>query len=177
AIVGLRPPWVRRWALAIGVGLAVALAPVSKALTHHQYRSFWAVFPLRLGYDLLGGQPLAFVLLAPLAVAGVWHHRDRATVRALTMVATLAALVWLVGPEFLYSRYFLWLLPGVAYAVAVSVARRPWLLAVVAVAAGPRLLGQLADMGESPLPNRVAAAVLARAHRQGERTCAIRSSA
>ena len=170
--------WLPRWAAAGAAGLAPAAIPVTRALARRQFRTFRPLFPLRVAYDLLGGQPLAFLALAPLALIGLWTLRRRRPVPAtLGAVAAMIGAVWLLGPEFLYSRFFIWLLPAVAVLVALTVARRPALAALVLVAVGAQVVTALPELGEDQFPNRVAAALVARAKLNGSRPCAIRSTA
>ncbi|HMC52728.1 MAG TPA: hypothetical protein VKI64_08215 [Acidimicrobiales bacterium] len=170
--------WLPRWLAAALAGLAPAAIPVTSALTRHQFRTFRPLFPLRVAYDLIGGQPLAFAALAPLVVAGLWHLRRRPWLPA-TVLAVLAmvVVVWLAGPEFLYSRFFIWLLPGVGVLAAVTVARRPALAVLVVVGTAAQMLTSLPHLREDRFPNRVAAEVITRAKLSGSRPCAIRSTA
>src|SRR5437763_171450 len=178
AFVSARPGelrrWAPRWVLAVVAGLAPAAVPLAEALFRHQYRFFDAVFPVRFTFDLLGGEGVAFVVLAPLAAVGAWRLRDRVPLRrAAIAVAALVVGSWLASPEFLYSRFYLWLLPGIAVAVASVVARRPALGWVVAIALGAQVVTQLPGLGDAQVPNRTAGALVARAQRAGLRTCAI----
>src|SRR5205807_1038365 len=113
-----------------------------------------------------------------LAVIGLWTLRRRRPVAAtLGAVAVMIGAAWLLGPEFLYSRFFIWLLPAVAVLVALTVARRPALAALVLVAVGAQVVTALPELGEDQFPNRVAAGLVARAKLNGSRPCAIRSTA
>jgi hypothetical protein len=172
------PRWVPRWLAAAAAGLAPAAIPVTRALARRQFRTFRPLFPLRVAFDLMGGQPLALVVLAPVVLAGLWHLRSRPWLRpTLLAVVAMVAAAWLVGPEFLYSRFFIWLLPGVAALAGVAVARRPVLAILVVVAAGAQVVTALPGLGQDQFPNRVAAGLVSRAKLTGSRPCAIRSTA
>jgi hypothetical protein len=169
--------WAPRWLLAVGGGLIPAAVPVGKELFRHQYRFFDAVFPLRFTFDLLGGEGVAFVLLAPLAAVGAWRLWQRVPLQraGIAVVATVIGS-WVASPEFIYSRFYLWLLPAIAVVVASVVARRRALVWVVAAALGAQVVTQLPRLGEAQVPNRTAAALVVRAQRAGLRTCAIGST-
>lgn len=182
AFVSARPGalrrWAPRWLLAVACGLAPAAVPVASALFRRQYPFFDAVFPVRFTFDLLGGEGVAFALLAPLAAVGAWRLRDRVPLcRAAIAVAAMVVGSWLASPEFIYSRFYLWLLPGIAVVVATVVARRPGLVWVVVVALAAQVVTQLPGLGDAQVPNRTAGALVARAQRAGLRTCAIGSTA
>jgi hypothetical protein len=169
--------WAPRWLVAIVAGLGVAAVPIGKEVFRHQYRFFDAVFPLRFTFDLVAGESVAFVLLAPLAAVGAWRLRHRVPLRrAAIAVAAMVLGSWVASPEFIYSRFYLWLLPAVAVVVASVVARRRVLVWVVAVALGAQVLTQLPSLGEAEVPNRTAGALVTRAQRGGARTCAVGST-
>jgi hypothetical protein len=181
AFVSARPGalrhWAPRWLLAVVGGLIPAAVPVSKELFRHQYRFFDAVFPVRLTFDLLGGAGVAFALLAPLAAVGAWRLRHRVPLqRAAIAVVAMVIVSWIASPEFIYSRFYLWVLPVIAAVVASVVARRPALVWVVAAALGAQVVTQLPGLGEPQVPNRIAGALVTRAQRDGLRTCAIGST-
>jgi hypothetical protein len=169
--------WTPRWLVAVVAGLGVAAVPVAKEVFRHQYRFFDAVFPLRFTFDLLGGESIAFVLLAPLAAVGAWRLRHRVPLRRAAIAAAAMVLgSWVASPEFIYSRFYLWLLPAIAVVVASVVARRRALVWVVAAALGAQVLAQLPSLGEAEVPNRTAAVLVTQAQRAGARTCAIGST-
>jgi hypothetical protein len=170
--------WLPRWLAGAALGLGLAAVPIGKALMHHHHRTPHPRFPLQLTYDLLGGVPVALVALLPVVALGLWLLRRRAPVqRALLAAALVIAGAWALSPEFLPSRYFLWLLPGVAVVAAVAVARWPLLAGLVALAVGAQVVSHAPGLGEDQVPNRIAAELVSRAQQQGLRTCAIRSTA
>jgi hypothetical protein len=170
--------WLPRWIAAVGLGLAVQAVPLAESLSAHQYRTFRPWFPLTLPYDLGGGEGLAFAMLGPVVVLGLWQlRRRRGLVRAATVLAIIVFTLWLVAPETLHSRYFLWLLPAVGALVGLAVSRRPALAAVVIVAVGAQLVTRLPELSENQIPNRAAGDIVRDAQREGQRACAVGATA
>jgi hypothetical protein len=170
--------WLRRWLGAAALGLAVSAVPVTKALATHQYRTFRPWFPLQLPYELLGAEGLAFVALAAVVIAGLSQvRRQQRVVRPACAVVVIVLIAWVLAPEGLHTRYFLWLLPVVGVLAGIAVARRPILVVLVLVAVGAEVVTGVPKLGQDQVPNRVAAALIERGQREGLRTCAIRSTA
>ncbi len=101
---------------------------------------FDPTFPRDLVLFLLGAPALLPIglWLTPVAL-GLWVVRREAWVWAsVAVLAGVVALLWLVlQPAYLYPRFFIFLIPGVAYLMAAAIAR--WkVLAPVAEAAGRR---------------------------------------
>jgi hypothetical protein len=170
--------WLPRVAAAVALGVAISAVPLIHSLSAHQYHVFRPWFPLTVSYDLLGGQSVAFAVLAPVVLVGLWRLRgDRDVRRAVAAAALVIVALWLAAPEGLYSRYLLWALPAVGALAGVAVARRPVLVALVVVAIAAQSVTRLPDLGEDQVPNRVAATLIRNAQGSGQRVCAVGSTA
>ena len=111
----------------------------------------------------------------PGAGLGLWTLRRAPWIWTTAGVVTAAVLVlWLVvQPAFLYPRFFVFLVPALAYVMASAVARW-WVLApVVVLGAAAAVVGQAPGYTEDPLALPQAAAAVERIHSSGGRACVI----
>src|SRR5206468_1246662 len=157
----LLPAWV-------GAGLIGATANASiyyLELTRHGLPPplFNPTFPRDLVLFLVGAPVLLPVgLWLATALLGVWVLRTRLWLWTTVGVVAAAVLVlWLViQPAFLYPRFLVFLVPGIAYLMAAAV-RRWWVLApVVLIGAGAAVFGQATDYLKDPLALPQAAAAV-----------------
>jgi hypothetical protein len=166
---------VRFLAAAVLAALAYAgMADVMVAAARSHRRVFQPGLPWRVATMATGGG-WALAVVAPLGVAGAVLVLRRRSVRgaATALVAALVVLWVVLQSSALTARFFVWLVPGAAYLVAVAVERIPigavvaaaW-TALVAVAVIP---GYTAD----PTAYRVAAHVVRRADVSGASTCVV----
>jgi hypothetical protein len=168
--------WCVRVLIACVLGVLPYVLLISRMLTAEGSRKgFVPQFPLVLTRDMLGGSPWTAVVLGILVAVGAWRLRSKRAVGLATLcVLVPLALIWIIiQPGDLYSRFLLWLLPGVAVLIALAVAWRPALLLFVigAVAFSSVTIiapGYTAD----PLANREAAALINAAAAHGETACA-----
>jgi len=137
---------------------------------------FDPTFPRDLVLFLLGAPALLPIglWLTPVAL-GLWVVRRDAWVWAsVAVLAGVVALLWLVlEPAYLYPRFFIFLIPGVAYLMAAAIARWKVLAPVVALGAAAAIASQVPGYTQDPLALPQAAAAIERAEAAGRRACVI----
>src|SRR5712692_7084676 len=130
----LAPAWIA--SLAIGVA-ANANIEVMEFVQHGFPPSLFSpAFPLYLVLFFVGAPVLVPLgLWLSTAGLGLWAARREPRVwAAVAVVALVVAILWLVlQPAYLYPRFFIFLIPGVAYLMAAAI-KRWWVLAPVVVA-------------------------------------------
>jgi hypothetical protein len=172
----LAPAWIA--ALAIGVA-ANANIEVMEFVQHGFPPSlFNPAFPLYLVLFLVGA-PVLLPLGLWLSTAGLglWAARREPRVwAAVAVVAVVVALLWLVlQPAYLYPRFFIFLIPGVAYLMAAAI-KRWWVLAPVVVAGAiVAIAAQVPGYTEDPLALPQAANAVELARAAGGNPCVIHS--
>ena len=182
---GLDPRWRRRFlgALAIaGLAYAGMAGPMVDGVRSHA-RVFQPRLPWRVTEMVTGGG-WATVVLLPLVAAGAGlllrgplrsdqagPHPARGA--ALALLGVLAVLWAVLQSSALTERFFVWLVPGAAYLVAVAVARIP--VAALALAPWTVLVAAsvLPGYGDDPTAYRVAADVIRAANASGARSCVV----
>jgi hypothetical protein len=139
---------------------------------------FYPTFPRDLVLFLVGAPVLLPVgLWLASAGLGVWTERRSPWLWAtIAVLAVVVAILWLgVRPGFFYPRFFIFLVPGVAYLMA-SAIRRWWVLGPVVLAgAVAAIISQAPGYTEDPLALPQAAAAVERLHSSGARVCVIHS--
>ena len=172
----LAPAWIA--ALAIGVA-ANANIEVMEFVQHGFPPSlFNPAFPLYLVLFLVGA-PVLLPLGLWLSTAGLglWAARREPRVwAAVAVVAVVVAILWLVlQPAYLYPRFFIFLIPGVAYLMAAAI-KRWWVLApVVAAGAIVAIAAQVPGYTEDPLALPQAAKAVELSRAGGGNPCVIHS--
>jgi 4-amino-4-deoxy-L-arabinose transferase-like glycosyltransferase len=172
----LAPAWVA--ALAIGVA-ANANIEVMEFVQHGFPPSlFNPAFPLYLVLFLVGA-PVLLPLGVWLSTAGLglWAARREPRVwAAVAVVAVVVAILWLVlQPAYLYPRFFIFLVPGVAYLMAAAI-KRWWVLAPVVVAGAIfAIAAQVPGYTEDPLALPQAAKAVDLSRAGGGNPCVIHS--
>jgi 4-amino-4-deoxy-L-arabinose transferase-like glycosyltransferase len=172
----LLPAWVA--AFAIGAA-ANANIEIMEFLQHGLPPSmFNPGFPLYLVLFLLGAPavvPLGLWLST--AGLGLWAARREPRVwGAVAVLAVAVAILWLVlQPAYLYPRFFIFLISGVAYLMAAAI-KRWWVLAPVVLAGAILAIGaQAPGYTEDPLALPQAANVVELARAGGGNPCVIHS--
>jgi hypothetical protein len=172
----LLPAWVA--AFAIGAA-ANANIEIMEFLQHGFPPSmFNPSFPLYLVLFLLGAPavvPLGLWLST--AGLGLWAARREPWVwAAVAVVAVVVVILWLVlQPAYLYPRFFIFLIPGVAYLMAAAI-KRWWVLAPVVLAGAILAIGaQAPGYTEDPLALPQAANAVELARARGGNPCVIHS--
>jgi hypothetical protein len=172
----LAPAWIA--ALAIGVA-ANANIEVMEFVQHGFPPSLFSpAFPLYLVLFLVGAPVLVPIgLWLSTAGLGLWAARREPRVwAAVAVVAAVVAILWLIlQPAYLYPRFFIFLLPGVAYLMAAAI-KRWWVLAPVVVAGAIfAIAAQVPGYTEDPLALRQAANAVELARAAGGNPCVIHS--
>ncbi len=172
----LAPAWIA--ALAIGVA-ANANIEVMEFVQHGFPPSlFNPAFPLYLVLFLVGAPVLVPLgLWLSTAGLGLWAARREPRVwAAVAVVAVVVALLWLVlQPAYLYPRFFIFLIPGVAYLMAAAIKRWRVLAPVVVAGAIVAIAAQVPGYTEDPLALPQAANAVERARAAGGHPCVIHS--
>jgi hypothetical protein len=172
----LLPAWVA--AFAIGAA-ANANIEVMEFLQHGFPPSmFNPSFPLYLVLFLVGA-PAVVPLGVWLSTAGLglWAVRREPNVwAAVAVVAVVVAILWLVlQPAYLYPRFFIFLIPGVAYLMAAAI-KRWWVLAPVVLAGAiVAIAAQAPGYTEDPLALPQAANAVQQSRAAGGNPCVIHS--
>lgn len=139
---------------------------------------FNPTFPRDLALFLVGAPVLLPVGLWLATVGlGAWTERREAWLwTTVAVVAAVVAVLWLgLKPAFLYPRFFVFLVPGLAYLVAAAIARW-WVLAPVVLAgAVAAAIGEAPAYLQDPLALPQAAAVVEQVHRSGQTACVVHS--
>lgn len=172
----LLPAWVA--ALAIGAA-ANANIEIMEFLQHGFPPSmFNPSFPLYLVLFLVGAPAvLPLGLWLSTAGLGLWAARREPWVwAAVAVLAVVVAILWLVlQPAYLYPRFFIFLIPGVAYLMAAAI-KRWWVLAPVVLAGAiVAITAQAPGYTEDPLALPQAASVIDQARAAGGNPCVLHS--
>ncbi len=168
------------WLAAAAIGVAANANIYVLELTRHGLPPplFNATFPRDLALFLIGAPVLLPVGLWLATVGlGIWTQRREIWFwSTVAVVAAVVAVLWLgLRPAFLYPRFFVFLVPGLAYLVAAAIARW-WVLAPVVVAgAVAAVLGQAPAYLQDPLALPQAAAAVEDIHRSGQTPCVVHS--
>jgi hypothetical protein len=169
-----------RWRLRFLGALAVAAlayvgmaGPMVDGMRSHA-KAFQPGLPWRVTEMATGGGR-ATALLLPLVGAGAVLLLRVRPVRgaALALVAVLGVLWVGLQSSALTERFFVWLVPGAAYLVAVAVARIPVAALAVAPWAVVVAASVLPAYTDDPTAYRVAAAVVRTANAAGARSCVV----
>jgi hypothetical protein len=157
----------------LGVTAYIRIAKTMHAAIQATGRSFQPTFPRDLAVELLGGGVAAAIVTLVLVAPVAWTVRTRRLVQlgALGLVGAVTA-IWLIGPKFLYPRFFLWTVPLVAVAVAIAVAKRPLAWALVLVIVGLQVHTAWPRLTNDPYPNRQAAKIFETVTARGGVPCA-----
>jgi 4-amino-4-deoxy-L-arabinose transferase-like glycosyltransferase len=172
----LAPAWIA--ALAIGVA-ANANIEIMEFVQHGFPPSmFNPSFPLYLVLFLVGAPAVVPLgLWVSTAGLGLWAARREPRVWAsVAVVAVVVAILWLVlQPAYLYPRFFIFLIPGVAYLMAAAI-KRWWVLAPVVLAGAiVAIVAQAPGYTDDPLALPQAASVVELARAGGGNPCVIHS--
>lgn len=127
--------WIMRMFVAACLGCLPYTALFSQMVRNAGARSgiFQLGLPVQAAVDLLGGKFWIVALVVGLALFGATRAQDREPILAAALATAAAlAVMWLLAPADLNSRFFVWLVPGIAVLVGVAVAARP-ALALAAV--------------------------------------------
>ena len=168
------------WVLASMVAVAANAYILWIDVTQHGFlpKQFDPAFPRDLLLYLLGAPSLlAIGLWLSAAGLGLWAARREPLVwAAVALVAAAAAALWLVvEPFYLYPRFFIVALPGIAYLLAAAIKRWKVLAPVVLLGGLAGALVEVPNYTADPLALRQAAAVVHDSAAAGKRVCLIHS--
>ncbi len=168
------------WIAALAIGVAANANIEFMEFVQHGFPAsmFNPAFPLYLVLFLVGA-PVLLPLGLWLSTAGLglWAVRREPRVwAAVAVVAVVVAILWLVlQPAYLYPRFFIFLIPGVAYLIAAAI-KRWWVLAPVVVAGAIfAIAAQVPGYTEDPLALPQAANAVELSRAGGGNPCVIHS--
>ncbi|HEY1420124.1 MAG TPA: hypothetical protein VGG90_05375, partial [Candidatus Dormibacteraeota bacterium] len=175
-LVQLAPAWFAGGLIGVGANAYIQYIE----LVQHGYPAsvFYPTFPRDLVFFLLGAPvlvPLGLWLSA--AGFGVWEVRHAAWLwTTVAVVGLVVVFLWAVlKPAYLYPRFFIFLVPGIAFLIAAAIARWKVLAPVVLAGAVLAAAGQVQGYTQDPLALPQAAAAIERIHAQGRRACVLHS--
>jgi len=168
------------WAVAAAIAIAANGYILWVDVTQHGFlpKQFTDGFPSDLLFYLLGAHSLlAIGLWLSTAGLGLWAvRRERFVWVAVALVVAVGAALWLViEPYYLYPRFFIFVIPGVAYLIAAAVKRWKVLAPVVMLGAVAAAVSQVPGYTADPLALRQAAAAVQQGDTAGKRVCLIHS--
>jgi MFS family permease len=170
------PAWLGAAAIGVAANASIYITVLSRHGLPPPY--FNPTFPRDTVLFLLGAPVLLTVgLWLATAGLGVWTQRRQLGLwSSLAVLAIVTAVLWLgLKPAFLYPRFFVFLVPGVAFLMASAVARW-WVLApVVVVGAVASVIGEAPTYLQAPLALPQAAAVANRLDAEGKTACVLHS--
>ncbi len=172
----LAPAWIAAFAIGAAANADIELM----VFVQHGFPPslFDPIFPRDLVLFLVGAPVLLAVgLWLSAAGLGLWAaRREPAVWASIAIVAAVVAILWLVlQPAYLYPRFFIFLIPGVAYLMAAAVDRWKVLAPVVVLGAVAAIAAQVPGYTQEPLALPQAATAVERAHNAGQRACVIHS--
>ncbi|TMD91484.1 MAG: hypothetical protein E6I73_04200 [Chloroflexi bacterium] len=170
----LAPAWIG----AFVIGAAANANIEYMELVQHGFPPslYHPTFPRDLILFLVGGPVVLSVgLWLSTAALGVWAARREPRVwAAIAVVAAVVAVLWLVlQPAYLYPRFFIFLIPGLAYVMAAAVQRWKVLAPVVIAGAVAAIAGQVPGYADDPLALPQAAKAVQEVRAGGGQPCVI----
>jgi hypothetical protein len=173
-IVRLAPAWIS----AAVIGVAANANIQFMELVQHGYPAsvFNPDFPRDLVLFLFGAPVLLPIgLWLSAAGLGLWALRAEPWLWAsVAVIVVVVAIVWLgLKPAYLYPRFFIFLVPGLAFLMAAAIARWKVLAPIVLVGAVAAAISQANGYTEDPLALQQAAAFVDRTHAAGRTACVI----
>jgi hypothetical protein len=144
----LTAPW-RRWFL---VGALIAVLTAWPMLGQpSRGRTFHPSWPLDGAWELAGATALSAISLGVIIGVALWRRWiPRLAVEVSVIACGLMAIVWLVAPRDLYTRFLYWAVPPLALLVGYLAGRR-WILVLSLVASFASLGAQVDTWGDAEL--------------------------
>jgi hypothetical protein len=172
-LIRFAPAWIA--ALVIGVAANVNIEVMEFVQHGFPASLFDPAFPLYLLVLLGAPVRLSLGLWLSTAALGLWAARREPRVWAsIAVVAVVVAILWLIlQPAYLYPRFFIFLIPGVAYLVAAAIQRWKVLAPVVLAGAVAAVVAQVPLYTEDPLALPPSAAAVDRTNASGGTACVI----
>ncbi len=168
------------WIAALVIGAAANANIEVMVFVQHGFPAsqFDPTFPRDLVLFLLGAPVLLSVgLWLSTFGLGIWTVRREPLVwAAVGVVAVVVVVLWLIlQPAYLYPRFFIFLIPGIAYVMAAAIQRWKVLAPVVLAGAVAAVVAQVPDYTQDPLALPQAAAAVESARHAGLTACVIHS--
>jgi len=175
-LIQLAPAWIA----AMVIGAAANANIEVMVFVQHGFPAsqFDPTFPRDLVLFLLGAPVLLSVgLWLSTFGLGIWMVRREPLVwAAVGVVAVVVVVLWLIlQPAYLYPRFFIFLVPGIAYVMAAAIQRWKVLAPVVLAGAVAAVVAQVPDYTQDPLALPQAAAAVESARHAGLTACVIHS--
>jgi hypothetical protein len=183
--IAMRRSWPELWQLAPAWLAAFVIGAAANAnievmeFVQHGFPPslFHPTFPLVLVLFLFGAPVLLTVgLWLSAAGLGLWAARRESLVwAAIAVVAVVVGVLWLVlQPAYLFPRFFMFLIPGVAFLVAAAVQRWWKVLApIVTAGAVAAVVAQVPGYTQDPLALPQAAGAVQQARAGGGEACVL----
>jgi hypothetical protein len=173
-LLQLAPAWIG----AVLIGGAANANIQFMELVQHGYPAsmFNPDFPRDLVLFLFGAPVLLPIgLWLSAAGLGLWALRAESWVWAsVAVIVVVVAILWLgLKPAYLYPRFFIFLVPGIAFLMAAAIARWKVLAPIILVGAVAVAISQATGYTEDPLALKQAAAFADRIHAAGQTACVI----
>lgn len=151
----------------------LAYAGLVSQMARTTHRDFHLRFASDLWREMLGGTLLTARLLTIVLLVGLWGIRRRTVLVVPAAVLTVLMITaWLLGPQNFFPRFFLWLVPLAAVAIAAGVRRVPVLAVLVVIALVPQTRDVYRFLTNDEFANHAGAAILLSEARHGRRVCA-----
>ncbi len=168
------------WIAALVIGAAANANIEVMVFVQHGFPAsqFDPTFPRDLVLFLLGAPVLLSVgLWLSTFGLGIWTVRREPLVwAAVGVVAVVVVVLWLIlQPAYLYPRFFIFLIPGIAYVMAAAIQRWKVLAPVVLAGAVAAVVAQVPGYTADPLALPQAAAAVESARHAGLTACVIHS--
>jgi uncharacterized membrane protein len=168
------------WAMAAAIAIAANGYILWVDVTQHGFlpKQFTEGFPSDLLFYLLGAHSLlAIGLWLSAAGLGLWAvRRERLVWVAVALVVAAAAALWLViEPYYLYPRFFIFVIPGIAYLIAAAVKRWKVLAPVVMVGAVAAAVSQVPGYTAAAAWRKASGSAVQQGDAAGKRVCLIHS--
>ena len=175
-VVASRVPlraWVARWAIGLASGGLWYIGLASTMLASPQRGSARPELLGDVTLGLLGGGVVALAIVPPLLSGLIGLRRDRAALAVIGVVGAIVTLDALVlHPSYLFARFFVWAVPGVALVAALGVAHVRVFVGAAGVACALMVAAVLPGYTQGDLGNKAAAADVLGAQRRGAAVCA-----
>jgi hypothetical protein len=175
-LIRLAPAWIA--ALVIGAAANANIEVMVFVQHGFPASQFDPTFPRTLVLFLLGAPVLLSVgLWLSTAGLGMWTVRREPMVwAAVGVVAVVVVVLWLfLQPAYLYPRFFIFLIPAIAYVMAAAIQRWKVLAPVVLAGAVVAVVAQVPGYTQDPLALPQAAAAVESARQAGRTACVIHS--
>lgn len=166
------PLWIARWVLGLTLGGMMYVGLAAEMFHSQVAGEFRPGFVSELGEALLGSGIAALVVLPVIAAGIALGARGPGMVAAIGAGAVLVlGDIVVLHPAYLYPRFFVWAVPGVATLCALAVRRAPSLAILVMASAAVAVSAMIPRTTLGDVASRTAAATVVAAHERGDLVC------